>query len=112
MIYFISYFFFFYYCCYFLLETAGTTPSIPVTVRQLEAIIRITESLAKMQLNPVANKRHVEEAIRLFKVATVEAASSGNLRKLFYDFYNTIIMVLVCYYYELLFVIIMVLLWY
>lgn len=39
-------------------------------VRQLEAIVRIAESLAKMQLSPFATKRHVEEAIRLFKVLT------------------------------------------
>ena len=39
--------------------------------------MRISESLAKMTLSPVANKSHVEEAIRLFTVSTVQAAQSG-----------------------------------
>jgi len=51
--------------------------SVPITVRQLEAIVRISESLAKMTLSPVANKSHVEEAIRLFTVSTVQAAQAG-----------------------------------
>ncbi|KAI8083069.1 MCM2/3/5 family-domain-containing protein [Halteromyces radiatus] len=51
--------------------------SIPITIRQLEAIIRISESLAKMSLSPVANEQHVEEAIRLFKYSTMDAVQSG-----------------------------------
>lgn len=53
--------------------------TIPITVRQLEAIIRISESLAKMQLQPFANETHVDEALRLFKVSTLDAAMSGSL---------------------------------
>lgn len=53
--------------------------AIPITIRQLEAVIRISESLAKMELSPFAVERHVEEALRLFHVSTLEAASSGNL---------------------------------
>jgi len=53
--------------------------SIPITVRQLEAIIRIAESLAKMQLKPFAVDSHVDEALRLFQVSTLEAAKSGSL---------------------------------
>ena len=49
--------------------------SIPITVRQLEAIIRITESLAKLELHPVATEKHVDEAIRLFQASTMDAAS-------------------------------------
>lgn len=41
--------------------------SIPITIRQLEAVVRMSESLAKMELLPFAVERHVEEAIRLFK---------------------------------------------
>ena len=48
-------------------------------MRQLEAIIRLSESLAKMELLPFTEKRHVEEAIRLFKVSTIAAAQSGSL---------------------------------
>lgn len=50
---------------------------IPITVRQLEAIIRLSESLAKMQLCDVVEKEHVEEAHRLFKISTLHAAKSG-----------------------------------
>lgn len=71
--------------------------SIPITVRwvfyavsinlshsqypnysQLEAIIRISESLAKMTLSPVVQNHHVEEAIRLFKYSTMDAVSAGS----------------------------------
>jgi len=47
--------------------------------RQLEAIIRISESLAKMQLQAFATEVHVNEALRLFQVSTLDAASSGSL---------------------------------
>lgn len=53
--------------------------TIPITVRQLEAIIRISESLAKMQLQPFATDVHVNEALRLFQVSTLDAAMSGSL---------------------------------
>ena len=42
--------------------------AIPITVRQLEAIVRISESLAKMELQPFVVDRHVEESLRLFQV--------------------------------------------
>lgn len=51
--------------------------AIPLTVRQLEAIVRISESLAKMELATEANATHVKEALRLFKVSTFSAATSG-----------------------------------
>lgn len=53
--------------------------AIPITVRQLEAIIRISESLAKMQLQPFVTDVHVNEALRLFQVSTLDAASTGSL---------------------------------
>lgn len=53
--------------------------SIPITVRQLEAVIRISESLAKMQLQPFATETHVDEALRLFQVSTLDAAMTGSL---------------------------------
>lgn len=53
--------------------------SIPITLRQLEAIIRISESLAKMTLSPVASEEHVDEAIRLFKYSTMDAVRSGQV---------------------------------
>lgn len=45
--------------------------AVPITVRQLEAIIRISESLAKMSLQTTATEVHVEEAVRLFNVRRV-----------------------------------------
>ncbi|KAF9737397.1 minichromosome maintenance protein 5 [Paraphaeosphaeria minitans] len=56
---------------------ANQRSSIPITVRQLEAIIRITESLAKLSLSPVANESHVDEAIRLFLASTMDAVNQG-----------------------------------
>ncbi|XP_046971628.1 DNA replication licensing factor Mcm5 [Vanessa cardui] len=53
--------------------------AIPITVRQLEAIIRISESLAKMQLQPFATESHVTESLRLFQVSTLDAAMTGSL---------------------------------
>lgn len=47
--------------------------------RQLEAIVRIAESLAKMSLVPFAFESHIDEALRLFKVSTLDAAMSGSL---------------------------------
>ncbi|GJE87730.1 MCM family DNA replication licensing factor [Phanerochaete sordida] len=52
--------------------------SIPITIRQLEAIIRISESLAKLTLSPVVQNHHVEEAIRLFKFSTMNAVAAGS----------------------------------
>ena len=50
---------------------------IPITVRQLEAIIRISESLAKMELCTTVTIDHVKEAHRLFQVSTLNSAMSG-----------------------------------
>jgi DNA replication licensing factor MCM5 len=47
-------------------------------VRQLEAIVRITESLAKLTLSPMANEEHVDEAIRLFLCSTMDAVNQGS----------------------------------
>ena len=47
--------------------------------RQLEALVRISESLAKMRLAPFANETDVDEALRLFHVSTLSSAGSGKL---------------------------------
>jgi DNA replication licensing factor MCM5 len=57
--------------------SANARSSIPITVRQLEAIVRITESLAKLTLSPVATEQHVDEAIRLFLASTMDAVAQG-----------------------------------
>ncbi|KAJ3367508.1 minichromosome maintenance protein 5 [Kappamyces sp. JEL0680] len=58
-------------------KSTNAKTAIPITVRQLEAIIRISESLAKMTLSPQATERHVDEAIRLFNFSTMNAIQSG-----------------------------------
>ena len=46
---------------------------------QLEAIIRISEALAKLTLCPLVQEAHVDEAIRLFKFSTMDAVQAGNV---------------------------------
>ena len=62
--------------------------------RQLEAIIRISESLAKMRLMPFATEADVDEALRLFQVSTLDAALSGNLAGEYRSETNTVSIVL------------------
>jgi DNA replication licensing factor MCM5 len=47
-------------------------------VRQLEAIVRITESLAQLSLSPIATEAHVNEAVRLFSSSTMDAVNQGS----------------------------------
>ncbi|KAI3811280.1 hypothetical protein L1987_21001 [Smallanthus sonchifolius] len=56
---------------------SGESTAVPITVRQLEAIVRLSESLAKMRLSNVANENDVDEAITLFNNSTMDAAKSG-----------------------------------
>merc|ERR1711904_31624 len=56
-------------------KEAGKDAAIPITVRQLEAIIRISESLARMGLRDEVNMEDVEEALRLFTVSTLDSAN-------------------------------------
>lgn len=64
----------------------GKQSPIRITIRQLEAMIRISESLAKMEQSPFATGKHVREAIRLFEVSTFEAAkATATERKILQD---------------------------
>jgi len=54
-----------------------SSSGIPITVRQLEAIIRLSESIARMHLSTEVKPQHVQEAHRIFKVSTMNAAASG-----------------------------------
>lgn len=58
-------------------QDANQRSSIPITVRQLESLIRITEALAKIELQPIATEKHVDEAIRLFLGSTMDAVMSA-----------------------------------
>ena len=55
----------------------GDVTPIPVTVRQLEALVRISESLARMQLSTVVSAEHAQAAIQLFHASTLDAVRSG-----------------------------------
>lgn len=57
--------------------SGSDAPAVPITVRQLEAIIRLSESLARMQLQPVASPEHVRSAVELFTAATMHAVRAG-----------------------------------
>lgn len=69
-------------------ETSKEEATIPVTVRQLEALIRVSESLAKMTLSCQVTSEHVEEAIRLFRVSTLNAANEAGTKDLFDGFHK------------------------
>ncbi|KAG5477741.1 hypothetical protein LSCM1_05039 [Leishmania martiniquensis] len=58
-------------------SSTSKTPIIQITARQLESLVRITESMARMRLDVLASRSDAEEAIKLFKVATVDAIKSG-----------------------------------
>ncbi len=60
-----------------LANKQGEAQVVPITIRQLEAITRISESLAKMRLAAEATVADVEEALRLFKVSTLAASQSN-----------------------------------
>ena len=76
----------------------GQKATVPITVRQLEALARISESLARMELANEVTESHAEEAIRLFTLSTMDAAnkkiSGGSLneddRKIVYNIEDTI----------------------
>jgi DNA replication licensing factor MCM5 len=59
-------------------QDANERSSIPITIRQLEAIIRVSESLAKMTLSPTVTTQHVREAVRLFSASTMDAVNNGS----------------------------------
>eukprot|EP00607_Mallomonas_marina_P001687 CAMPEP_0182434404 /NCGR_PEP_ID=MMETSP1167-20130531/69617_1 /TAXON_ID=2988 /ORGANISM="Mallomonas Sp, Strain CCMP3275" /LENGTH=626 /DNA_ID=CAMNT_0024624247 /DNA_START=143 /DNA_END=2024 /DNA_ORIENTATION=+ len=60
-----------------LKDRAGETQVIPITIRQLEALVRISESLAKMRLSSEATISDVQEALRLFRVSTLAAGEAN-----------------------------------
>ena len=49
--------------------------TITATPRQLESMIRIAESVAKMRLSETVEKRDVDEAVRLIKTAMQHSAT-------------------------------------
>ena len=61
-------------------ERRGPAPrAVPITGRQLEAIVRLSESFAKMRLSDVATEDDVARAIHMFTVSTLRAAKMGDV---------------------------------
>jgi DNA replication licensing factor MCM5 len=60
-----------------LKDRPGESQVVPITIRQLEALVRLSEALAKMRLCAEATVADVEEALRLFKVSTLAASQSN-----------------------------------
>ena len=58
----------------------GEMPVVPITVRQMEAVVRISEALARMQLRVDATIDHVELALHLFRVSTMDATRAGDIQ--------------------------------
>ena len=59
-----------------VMEAGGQEQAtIPITVRQLEALVRVSESLAKMRLDSRVQSEDIAEALRLFRVSTMAANS-------------------------------------
>nr|XP_027193906.1 DNA replication licensing factor MCM5-like [Dermatophagoides pteronyssinus] len=61
-----------------VLSKKNKKTQIPITVRQLESIARIADSLAKMTLSDVVTEQIVEEAIQIFKLSTLATADTNS----------------------------------
>lgn len=63
--------------------------TITATPRQLESMIRIAESVAKMRLSETVEKRDVDEAVRLIKVAMQQSATDPTTGEIDMDIITT-----------------------
>ncbi len=63
--------------------------TITATPRQLESMIRIAESVAKMRLSDSVEKRDVEEAVRLIKAAMQQSATDPSTGEIDMDIIAT-----------------------
>lgn len=70
-------------------RVGNSSKTITATPRQLESIIRLSEALAKMRLASVVEKSDVEEAIRLMRVATQQAATDPKTGQIDMDLLQT-----------------------
>merc|ERR1711920_791939 len=57
--------------------TNEKTPIMPITVRQLESLIRISEALTRMTLKSEITEDEVKQAIQLFEASTAQTISAG-----------------------------------
>lgn len=70
-------------------KVGNSSKTITATPRQLESIIRLSESLSKMRLSETVERSDVEEAIRLMKVATQQAATDPKTGQIDMDLLQT-----------------------
>jgi DNA replication licensing factor MCM4 len=63
--------------------------TITATPRQLESLIRIAESLAKMRLSEWVEKKDLDEAVRLIKQALQQSATDPTTGEINMDIINT-----------------------
>lgn len=63
--------------------------TITATPRQLESMIRIAESLAKMRLSEVVEKRDVDDAVKLIKDALQQSATDPTTGEINMDILTT-----------------------
>lgn len=59
-------------------------PTTPITVRQFEALIRISEAFARMTLSTEVTDAHVEQSIQLFDIS-INQTENIEVTKTLYD---------------------------
>jgi len=67
----------------------NSSKTITATPRQLESMIRLSESLAKMRLSTAVTAADVTEAVRLIKYALQQAATDPNTGQINMDIITT-----------------------
>ena len=67
----------------------ASAKTITATPRQLESLIRIAESLAKMRLSNKVESRDVEEAVRLIRTAMQQSATDPKTGEIDMDIITT-----------------------
>jgi DNA replication licensing factor MCM4 len=69
--------------------SGGRGRTISATPRQLESLIRLSESMARMRYSRVVTRSDVREAVRLMKVATQAAATDPRTGRIDMDMITT-----------------------
>ena len=67
----------------------NATKTVTATPRQLESMIRISESLAKMRLSHYVERKDVDEAVRLIQHALQQSATDPRTGKINMDIITT-----------------------
>ena len=63
--------------------------TITATPRQLESMVRVSESIARMRLSPQVSQQDVEEAVRLIKTAMQQSATDPKTGEIDMDLLTT-----------------------